>query len=139
MAAEYFEETKPEAYEPGIYPATLKSIEDAIVQPFDGNDNGERWKFGWQMPDGTVLYQFTSRKIVHGKKPSNAWRVLAALGYRGGKAQRSDFIGKSCRLVLGVKESGWNSFDNFLPPATGESRPPLKLSLGMPEEPPLPR
>ncbi|HET9758072.1 MAG TPA: hypothetical protein VFP66_16345 [Candidatus Limnocylindrales bacterium] len=99
--SEYFEEDEPQGLPAGVYPATLVAIEDVTVEPFkdpkSGTDNGERWGFDWDVEtdDGVVrLRQLTTRKL--NDFPTNAWKVLSAFGYRGGRALRSDLIGKRC-------------------------------------------
>jgi hypothetical protein len=131
--SEYFEEDEPQGLPAGVYPATLVAIEDVTVEPFkdpkSGTDNGERWGFDWDVEtdDGVVrLRQLTSRKL--NDFPTNAWKVLSAFGYRGGRALRSDFIGKRCQLTLGLKANGWNTFD-----AVSPERPTLNLRADMPQ------
>ncbi len=155
--AEYFEQDSPQGLEPGVYPATLTAIEDATVKPYaeaERPDNGERWRFTWDVEtsEGIVtLTQLTSRKL--NDFPTKAWTILTALGYRGGKVARSEFIGRRCMLTLGLKPTGWNSFDAYSPirepakPGTAQAmqerlaaaQPALHKSLGWdagPEEPP---
>ncbi|HUW15905.1 MAG TPA: hypothetical protein VMW94_02405 [Actinomycetes bacterium] len=137
---DYFEEDRPQGLDAGVYHSTLVAIDDAIVQPFKDPksgtpDNGERWRFTWDMatPEGDVqLSQLTTRKLNN--FPTNAWKILAALGYRGGKVARGDFIGKSCMITLGLKENGWNTFDAFSPIRV-RPEPQLKLHVDMPEPP----
>jgi hypothetical protein len=121
MTAEYFEQDSPQGLEPGVYPATLTAIEDVVVKPYseaERPDNGERWRFTWAVdvvdePEPVTLTQLTSRKL--NDFPTTAWKILTALGYRGGKVARSEFIGKRCQLTLGLKPTGWNSFDAYSP------------------------
>jgi hypothetical protein len=118
---EYFEQDSPQGREPGVYPATLVAIEDVTVKPYaeaEKPDNGERWRFTWDVdvvgePEPVRLTQLTSRKL--NDFPTTAWKILTALGFRGGKVARSEFIGKRCMLTLGLKPSGWNSFDAYSP------------------------
>jgi hypothetical protein len=121
MTAEYFEQDAPPGLAPGVYTATLTAIEDVVVRPYaeaEKPDDGTRWQFTWDVDipselEPTMLKQLTSRKL--NDFPTTAWKILTALGYKGGKVARSDFIGRRCMLTLGLKPSGWNSFEAYSP------------------------
>lgn len=139
MTAEYFEQDSPPGLEPGVYTATLTAIEDAVVKPYaeaEKPDDGTRWRFTWAVdmpdePEPMTLTQLTSRKL--NDFPTTAWKILTALGYRGGKVARADFVGKRCTLTLGLKPSGWNSFDAYSPIRVAAPQPALKLTTDFPE------
>lgn len=107
-----WEVTGPEAVEPDTYLARCVEIEEIDSQ----YGRRIRWKFQLPDADGHEVSRFTSTSF---SEKSRAMETVNALFgrklERHERFEKEQLIGRSCRLVLDVAESGYNSVTNALP------------------------